>query len=157
MKIGANHPYRSEWTSWPLFTGKWVLYWTKDGKHIVCMGNVLLWWPVFLAVCVNSVRAIVTFDLASEATGLAFGYWLSYLPFALISRDLFLYHYAIPLLFGCCNLGVLIDKEMPPMAKGFCLTMFAAMAILGYVLWCPWVYALTTPDFYFLVWNRNWT
>jgi dolichyl-phosphate-mannose--protein O-mannosyl transferase len=98
----------------------------------------------------------MTGDLESETTGVLIGYWLSYLPFGLLMRDVFLYHYAIPLVFGCCNLGVLIDREVPPLGKGFVLCLFASMAIIGYFVWCPWAYGLTTPDFNFLVWNRNW-
>jgi dolichyl-phosphate-mannose--protein O-mannosyl transferase len=156
MKKGYGHAYASKWTSWPLFTGRWVAFWAKDGKNVLCVGNVLLWWPVFFGIIANSVRAAMTGDLGSETTGVLIGYWLSYLPFGLIWRDAFLYHYAIPLVFGCCNLGVLIDIELPPTAKGFALAMFAVMAIVGYIVWCPWAYGLTTPDFDFLVWNRNW-
>jgi dolichyl-phosphate-mannose--protein O-mannosyl transferase len=157
MAIGSNHSYGSKWTSWPLFTGKWLLFWTKDGKHILCLGNVLLWWPVFFGICANLVRVLLCGDLASESSGLLIGYWLSYLPFGLLTRDVFLYHYAIPLIFGCANLGLLLDRELSPMAKGFCLAMFGSMAVLGFFFWCPWAYGLTTPDFSFWVWNPAWT
>jgi dolichyl-phosphate-mannose--protein O-mannosyl transferase len=156
MKIGSSHPYASKWYEWPLATGKWVLYWTMDGKHILCMGNVLLWWPVFGAVLVNIVRAICMRDVSSETSAMLFGYLFSYLPFALVPREMFIYHYAVPLIFGCCNIVVLIDKFLPPRARGFCYLMFPCMAITGFFLWCPWAYGLTTPDFYFMMWNSKW-
>jgi hypothetical protein len=42
MLIGNGHPYSSKWYTWPLFTGRWVLYWMKEGRHILCLGNFLL-------------------------------------------------------------------------------------------------------------------
>jgi dolichyl-phosphate-mannose--protein O-mannosyl transferase len=156
MKIGSGHPYSSRWYQWPLATGKWVLYWTRDGKHILCMANVLLWWPVFGMILVNAIRAVLFLDIRSEATAMVLGYLLSYLPFALIPREMFLYHYAIPLIFGCCNIGVFIDKCMGKRERGFLCLLFGAMAVAGFFRWCPWAYGLTTPDFHSLVWVKSW-
>jgi dolichyl-phosphate-mannose--protein O-mannosyl transferase len=116
MRIGSGHSYASKWYEWPLATGKWVLYWTLDGKHILCMANVLLWWPVFGAVVLNIARAVLTLDIASETSAMLIGYLVSYLPFALVPREMFIYHYAIPLLFGCCNISVMISRYLPPPA-----------------------------------------
>ncbi|OHT10938.1 Dolichyl-phosphate-mannose-protein mannosyltransferase [Tritrichomonas foetus] len=156
MNVGHSHPYASPWYSWPLATGKWLLFWTKDGKHLICMGNVLLWWPVFFSVIANIIRIFLTFDFQSELSAAAIGYFCSFLPFALIPRDMFLYHYAIPLLFGIYNLNLFIERTLPGKARGFCFMLFVTMAFIGYVKWNPWVYGLTTPDFRFLVWNKNW-
>jgi dolichyl-phosphate-mannose--protein O-mannosyl transferase len=156
MQVGTGHPYASSWYQWPLATGKWVLYWTRDGKHILCMANVLLWWPVFGLIVLNAVRAVLLLDLGSETTAMLLGYLLSYLPFALIPREMFLYHYAIPLIFGCCNVAVLINRYMPPRERVFFCLLFGTMAVVGFFIWCPWAYGLTTPDFYSLVWVSNW-
>jgi dolichyl-phosphate-mannose--protein O-mannosyl transferase len=156
MQIRGNHPYASPWWSWPLATRRWVLYWTRDGRHILCMGNILLWYPIFFGVIVSVLRAVLTLDLTSEATGAVLGWLFSYLPFALIPREMFLYHYAIPVIFGVYNLVVLIDKHCPPFVKGYGLLLFTTMAVLGFLRWCPWVYGLSTPDFDFLVWDNRW-
>lgn len=156
MAIGGGHAYSSPWYSWPLATSRWVLYWTLEGKHILCMANVLLWYPVFFAVIGNIVRVLLKGDFTSELASMLFGYLLSYLPFLLIPREMFIYHYAIPLLFGCYNIAVLIDREMTPKIRGFMYCSVTAMAIFGFFLWAPWAYGLTTPDFDFLVWNNAW-
>jgi dolichyl-phosphate-mannose--protein O-mannosyl transferase len=156
MKIGSGHPYSSKWYEWPLATGKWVLYWTRDGKHILCMANVLLWWPVFAAIVFNLGRTILKLDFFGDTSAMMWGYLFSYLPFGLVPREMFIYHYAIPLIFGCCNLGLVIDRCLNPGQRGFCYLLFSAMAVIGFFLWCPWAYALTTPDFRFLVWNSKW-
>lgn len=156
MKVGHGHPYSSPWYSWPLATGKWLLFWTNEGKHIICMGNVLLWWPVFFAIVINSIRVLSTFDFQSEMSAALFGYLFSFLPFALIPRDMFIYHYAIPLFFGICNLNLMVERLLPGVHRGFVFMLLVFMAGFGYVIWNPWAYGLTTPDFYFLVWNRRW-
>jgi dolichyl-phosphate-mannose--protein O-mannosyl transferase len=156
MEVEVGHPYESKWFEWPLATGKWVLYWTRDGKHIICMGNILLWWPVFGAVIANTMRAVITKDFESPATAMVIGWVLSYLPFALVPREMFVYHYAIPLIFGCCNLAAFIEEWKAANVRGFGYCTVITMAGIGFLLWCPWSYGLTTPDFEFLVWINRW-
>jgi hypothetical protein len=56
----VNQTFASRWHQLPLFTGPSVPYWMKDGRHILCMGNVLLWWPVFFGVVANVLRVLAT-------------------------------------------------------------------------------------------------
>jgi dolichyl-phosphate-mannose--protein O-mannosyl transferase len=156
MRIKSGHPYSSKWYTWPLFTGKWVGYWAKDGKHILCMGNVLVWWPVFAGVVANIARAFLEKDFDSETTAMLNGWLFSYLPFALVPREMFLYHYAIPLIFGCCGLVLCVERVMKPVARGFFYSFLMVAALIGFCLWSPWAYGLTTPDFNWLLWNQNW-
>jgi dolichyl-phosphate-mannose-protein mannosyltransferase len=156
MGIGHTHPYSSPWNTWVLCTGKWVLYWTREGRHILCLGNVLLWWPIFVTIIASAVRMVYMFDFNSTVTATLFGWMLSYLPLALIPREMFIYHYAIPLQFGCCNAASLIEKALSPRARGFCYCLAAGLAALGFAFWCPWAYGLETPEFHWLVWHRKW-
>jgi dolichyl-phosphate-mannose--protein O-mannosyl transferase len=156
MQIRGNHPYSSKWYTWALATGRWVLYWTDKGKHIICMANVLLWYPAFAGLFGTAARIIATRDFGSEEAGMLYGYLLSYLPFALIPRDVFLYHYAIPLIFATLNLSLVLERGLGPEKRGFMLCVCGALAVFGFLLWCPWVYGLSTPEFDFLVWNNKW-
>ena len=156
MATGYHHPYASSWYTWPLFLSKWVLFWTDDGKHVICMGNVLLWYPIFIGVLFNIGRKVIG-SIDSESFDMLLGYLFSFLPFALIPRDCFLYHYAIPVLFGIWGLVLMIERNFDGKTRGFLFSLVASMAIFGYFFWAPWAYALTTPDFDFLVWNHNWS
>jgi dolichyl-phosphate-mannose--protein O-mannosyl transferase len=151
-----EHPYASRWYQWPLATGRWLLCWSGQGRHIICVGNVLLWWPVFAAVASSAIRAIAVRDWESPTASMAAGWTLSLLPFAFIKRTLFIYHYAIPLIFGCCNLGAIIEKCGCACGRGFCYSAVITLAAAGFLLWAPWAYGLSTPDFEFLVWNSRW-
>lgn len=155
MNVGFKHPYASRWYDWPLFTGRWVLYWTENGRHLICMGNVLVWWSVFAAI-IGSFVAKFFNTIDREGFDNLLGYLFSFLPFALIPRDTFLYHYAIPLMFGIFALVILLERQFSPKITGFLLSLVCFLAIFGFFMWCPWVYALTTPDFQFMVWNENW-
>jgi dolichyl-phosphate-mannose--protein O-mannosyl transferase len=156
MMVRGNHPYASPWWSWPLACRRWVLCWTLEGKHILCMANILLWYPVLAGVVWNGIRIALTWDISSEESGAFFGWAFSYLPFALIPREMCLYHYAIPLIAGVYNLNLMMERHLPPKVRGFCFCLALAMAVFGFLFWCPWVYGLSTPDFNFLVWNNRW-
>ncbi|OHT02796.1 Dolichyl-phosphate-mannose-protein mannosyltransferase [Tritrichomonas foetus] len=156
MQIGNSHPYASKCWTWPLFLSRWVLFWTNEGKHIICVGNVLLWYPVFFGIVVNLILTLMRKDFRKLRATVLIGYLLSYLPFFLIPREMFLYHYAIPLIFGIYNLSILIERELKPVYRGFIYSLVIVMALIGYILWNPWAYGLTTEDFDFLVWNNNW-
>jgi len=156
MQITDRHAYGSRWWQWPLALGKWLLFWTHEGKHVICVANVLLWYPVFLGVVAISARALLALDVDSEETGAALGWALSYLPFALVPREMFIYHYCIRLMFGVYGLVLFIERHLAARPRGFCLCAVTAMAVFGFLKWCPFVYGLTTPDFSFLVWNNSW-
>lgn len=149
-------PYASRWYSWPLLTGKWVVFWEKDDHHIICLGNMLVWYPVFACVVANFIRVLLENDYESELTALLLGYLVSFLPFAIFSRNLFLYHYAIPLIIGYWNLAVMIEKYVCGMAKTYLFCLVCVLAVVGFWIWSPFVYGLTVPDFDFLVWNQRW-
>jgi dolichyl-phosphate-mannose-protein mannosyltransferase len=157
MQVPHNHPYGSRWYTWPLCTGKWVLFWGQDGRHIAAVGNILLWWPVFFGIVLGAVMCLLRWDIGSERAVLIYGYLASLIPFMFITRDCFLYHYAVPLIIGCCHLGLFLERELPAIGRGFAFCLFGSMAVFGYFFWCPWAYGLMTPDFDFMTWNRKWS
>lgn len=158
LGVGYSHPYASSMLSWPLFLRKWVLFYASDNSIIACMGNVLTWWPVFTGVVVLIVilkRKGVVFG-PSYYSQLLVGYMASYIPFLLIPRDLFLYHYTIPFIFGVCLLMAIIEKMLPRKVKGFVLAMLATAAIFGFVFWSPFAYGIPLEDHDFRIWNSKW-
>lgn len=147
MRVGYSHPYA---------TCKRLLFWTNEGKHIICMANILTWWPVFFSILINLIVVCLNWDFQSELSSMLFGYLLSLLSFALIPREVFIYHYAIPLLFGIFNLNLAVERLLSPVSRGYCFLLFVSLSAFSYVKWNPWVYGLATPDFNFLVWNSKW-
>ena len=139
----------SSWYSWPLMTGKWIEFWNQDGRHILCVGNLFVWYPVFVGIVISALRFAIEGDKPNPAF---VGYFVSFV----FSSTGVLYDYAVPLMFGCLNLAMLIDQGLKPKVRAFVSCFVGAMAVFGYILWSPWAYGLTTPDFDFLVWNSRW-
>ena len=156
--VGYSHPYASHMASWPLFLRKWVLFYAKDNHIIACMGNWFTWWPVFFSVIFMCIRLTRRRFWGSGGyfSSLTVGYLCSYLPFLLIPRDLFLYHYSIPFLFGVVLTASIIDKYLPPRTKGFVVAALCSCAVFGFLLWSPIAYGLRIDDINFLTWRRQW-
>ena len=142
----STNAISSPWYSWAVCMGKWIPFWSRDGKQILCMSNPLTWFPVLFGILINTCRIFVTGDMKSEVTATLFGYLLSYLPLALVRWNLPFYHYAIPLFFGCYSLTIITEREFPAKTRGFLYCLLISLAILGYFIWAPWAYGLTTTD-----------
>lgn len=108
--LTASHPYESSPFSWP-FLMSGISFWTENDqkKQVYLIGNVASWWICVMAMSVF-VGVIGADTLARRRgiepienrirnrmirnTGFFIGAWAChYLPFYLMSRQLFLHHY----------------------------------------------------------------
>lgn len=104
--IKTSHPFSSKWYQWPK-AKKPIWYWTKttDGKisNIYLSGNPLVWWfsslSVFLAIIFLFIKKYRK-NISSVIYFLIFGYFINLLPFIMINRVTFLYHYLPALIFA---------------------------------------------------------
>lgn len=91
----ATHPYSSSWYEWPMIVKPVLYYHAKIGTDIVegisAFGNPLVWWTGFLAFFYMGYA--VWKDRDRKAAFLMIGYLAQYLPWILIPRYTFLYHY----------------------------------------------------------------
>lgn len=104
-QLVAEHSFSSVWYEWPLDVRPIWFYGgdTADGLYstISSMGNPLLWWACIPAALYAAWRWLKTRDLAC---GVALTGFLSvYLPWVLVPRLTFIYHYftAVPFLVIC--------------------------------------------------------
>lgn len=65
------------------------------------------------------------------------GFFMTWLPFALISRVMFLYHYFIPLCFSILAIGFCLDR-----AKWKVQISLLLLAIAGFILFASAAYGL---------------
>lgn len=154
MNVGYKHPYHSPWWSWPLCLRSWLLCWNDSNRYIIYLGNVLMYYPLFFILCGCIIHTILNTD--NDLKVLILGYLCSYLPFALVPRELYNYHYVIPLIFSIITVVCFIEKVFPESFKSFLFCFLMLFACFGYFIWCPVLYAMTTPDLEFLVWNSRW-
>jgi dolichyl-phosphate-mannose--protein O-mannosyl transferase len=155
MQITQWHPFQSRPIGWPLLTDIRVGFWFGNGKQeIACMGNVFSYYFAFVGVC------SLVFAFRSERWLLAMrfvvGWAVSYFPFYLIPRTMYLYHYLIPLMIGCLAFGASVDLFVPPFLRGFVVVVAAFLAIAGFVMWSPYCYGTPMWDRKVTIWNSNW-
>ncbi|MBA3743255.1 phospholipid carrier-dependent glycosyltransferase [Sporichthya sp.] len=104
-----THPYQSDWKTWPVEKRSIYYYLGPDeggGKHryLYLIGNPVVWWGTLGGVALTLLGWLLAPGLfrphRRRLALLAVTYLGSYLPFMLISRPMFLYHYFFPLMFS---------------------------------------------------------
>ncbi|MEM7009327.1 MAG: phospholipid carrier-dependent glycosyltransferase [Thermodesulfobacteriota bacterium] len=99
--VTDNHPYFSQWWTWPLMLKPVYFHFEDLGgmhSHIYAMGNPFIWWTGCAFVIIGVIQAV-----RKESLGLIFvlaSFFAFWLPWALSPRKItFLYHFLPSLLF----------------------------------------------------------
>ena len=156
MSVQSSAAYTSAWWTWPFAAGKWFPLWHEGDRHLILIANPLIWLPVLFGVIVNVFRVLIEGDWSSDLSYMLFGYCFSYFPFIFLSRDLYIFHYVIPLLFGIFQLVMLIDRIESKEVKGFLFYFLISLAAFAFLFWNPLFYGKTVRDLDFLVWYKGW-
>jgi len=133
--LKKDHPDASKWHEWPLMK-KPVWYWSKDKvANIYLFGNPLAWLPAFLSLflgffVLKKKRWVVFFLIT--------GFLANLLPFIMVSRIAFLYHYLPALAFAVILLSVFLDGFMEKHASFF--YFYLGMAVLVFLAISPLSY-----------------
>lgn len=101
VNINRSHSYQSYPHEWPLMTGRSLLMYTdpKDyRKQVWCVGTPSVWYVSFLSLLFFAFRITKNTPMFVRNSYLLFGYLASYLPFFLVGRPMWNYHYHIPLI-----------------------------------------------------------
>jgi dolichyl-phosphate-mannose-protein mannosyltransferase len=157
----STHPYSSTWTTWPILKRP-IYYWTGGNEYIYLQGNPIIWWGLLagaVAVALAWIRSPERFERYRGPLALLGFAWLAnYLPFVLIRRPMFLYHYFFSFLFSLAavSIGVgllaswMTDGEQPwrfPTRRSAALyggILVAALA--GFVFFAPISYGIPLSD-----------
>jgi dolichyl-phosphate-mannose-protein mannosyltransferase len=112
----SSHPYCSSWLSWPLSSRPISYYYHYDEAtemvaDVHAIGNPVLWWFSTLAVITLTVQGLRRFR-AIHAYVLI-GYAANYLPWLIVSRCLFIYHYMSASVFSFMALAIVLDQLLP--------------------------------------------
>jgi dolichyl-phosphate-mannose--protein O-mannosyl transferase len=95
-----EHPFASKWYTWPIsYKPMWFYFKDYEGgtmrSTIATMANPAIWW----LSCVTFVYTIVYTIIKRDKTGLILLLMIAatWLPYARITRDMYIYHYFITL------------------------------------------------------------
>ncbi len=134
--LDATHPYSSPWYQWlTMYRPVWYyshIYANGLREGISAFGNPLVWWmgiPAFLYTLY-----LMIFKRDRQALFLAVGYLAQYLPWTLVTRITFMYHY-----FPCVPFVVLMIVKCladlrTKMSKKAFTTLCIAYTLLVFVL-----------------------
>ena len=160
--LKAGHPYSSFWYEWPLARGAVFFYASADGaqrSEIWTIGNPVVFMGGLVGLVVLTVSAWRRRDVALGA--LPWAVFTLMAPWILVSRELFLYHYAPVVPFLAIALAWLISArssrqgrswiEMATVAGAAIFVFCAAFPLLdGWYVpqpyidqvksWIPWVF-----------------
>jgi dolichyl-phosphate-mannose--protein O-mannosyl transferase len=146
-RITSGHPYGSKWYQWP-----WMwkpiyhlqVLMSKDGSadgHTYSMPNPVVWlgstWSV-IAACMLLVWQALQRKVDVTLAWLVAAYMLNWLPFAGITRVMFLYHYYVALVFA-----ILILARLAQLANWRNLYIVYCVAVLAaFILFSSFTYGL---------------
>ncbi|MBQ8072481.1 MAG: phospholipid carrier-dependent glycosyltransferase [Clostridia bacterium] len=166
--LGMDHPFYSPWYEWPIIE-KPMFYATKQyvfaddlSSSIFCIGNPILWWSAIpaMAACfwmwarnreesLYSAHCFVSVDSALD-TNLVFllvGFLAEYLPWMLVPRGTYIYHYFASIPFLIFSITVCFEQlhtRFPRFEKA-AQWVFLAMALLAMILFFPYVTGIYAP------------
>ncbi|MGI6707065.1 MAG: glycosyltransferase family 39 protein [Clostridia bacterium] len=156
------HPFASPWWSWPLVGKPVWFYMGKDLKEgmmssIVTMGNPLIWWAGIPAVM---YAAKMAWKRRERAMGMVFiALAFQYLPWAFISRPLFIYHFfsCVPFVIFCIVYVFIHGRKRYPWFRTL-RRLYMAGVLLLFIMFYPVLSGMVIPEVYsetFLRWFKS--
>ncbi len=138
--LKQSHPDSSPWYMWPLMH-KPLYYWYNDGARIYSIGNPAVWWLCTLAVLglflaqlwFSSLRHTEAFWI------LAIGACANLLPFMIVTRVMFMYHYLTSLCFSMLLTAYLLDKI--PFQR-YVRRSYLLILLAGFLMMSPLTYGV---------------
>jgi len=110
--LEATHPFSSAWWSWPVVLRPIWLY-VSNLSHsvesiIVLLGNPIVWWTSFLLIILAMERAFR--KKSFECIFIVTFFFIHWIPYMLISRITFLYHFYINIPLFCLVSAYYLSK-----------------------------------------------
>ena len=155
----ATHPYSSDWYQW-LLDIRPILYYLDylpDGRHVSfgAFVNPVLCWGGLFALFVLGFLAVARRDLPSAY--ILLGYLAQLLPWVLVQRLIFAYHYFPCTVFLALALGRCFDVMLRNDRHGWVYVCgFAALSCAVFVLFYPNLAGLPVASGILRSWLPTW-
>lgn len=143
--VGATHPFSSPWWSWPLMLKTlWLYSNTVNGtvSTIVLMGNPAIWWggiPALIVIAAKFLRGAVKSKVQEQdylCLFILIPFILLWIPYALITRILFIYHFVPAVPFMILAITYWMNELQQKVSKGKFIAVITVILILTAVLFC---------------------
>jgi dolichyl-phosphate-mannose-protein mannosyltransferase len=162
--LTATHPFSSNWWSWPFnFKPLWLYMGSNPQPgykaSIVTMGNPIIWFCCVCALFILFYQLLLNrkFSLLHLVLLLFFA---QYLPWVLVSRATFIYHFfpVLPLFYVLLTTILEPCWEMGKDGRSVVYSL-AMVAIFVWLVYCPVLFGLEIPDRYMQalrIFPRDW-
>jgi dolichyl-phosphate-mannose--protein O-mannosyl transferase len=188
--VGETHPYCSPWFTWPWMirpVGYYFNSWEEGGKTTVidvhAFGTPVLWWFSTLAILgtltivalwiwrigrdnrLRQVHLISAVNLVSPinlsvGSFIAIGYGANFLPWMLVSRCTYIYHYMGASLFSFMALAWVLDRvwQRPELHLRAIAPTLILICFVAFVFWSPMFLGLplSREAFDLRMWMQSW-
>lgn len=164
-KLEATHSFSSPWYKWPLMIRP-VWYYVKryaDGtiSTISSLGNPAIWWVGLAAIIGAFVKAVKS-PQGSKIKFIAVSFLIQILPWVLVTRCTFLYHY-----FPCTPFIMLAivwwikhieDTTTKVKQTNWAVAGYLALIVLLFIVFYPAISGLRVSETYIkaLEWFSTW-
>jgi dolichyl-phosphate-mannose--protein O-mannosyl transferase len=148
--IGLDHPYSSPGWSWPIIGKPLWLYistWSDMRSTISLFGNPAVWWVGFAAIIgittLTVGKAVVELKkrklpkIELPAAFLVVLFFAQWLPYAFVSRGLFIYHYYVNVPIICLASAYFISKYWKYKWMKIAAVAYFAAVVTLFVLFYP--------------------
>jgi dolichyl-phosphate-mannose--protein O-mannosyl transferase len=160
-KLVDTHPYSAAWYTW-LFDIRPILYYLSDQGAVKTafgsFGNPFVWWGGLACLGLTVWRFIRKRDPA--ALFIVVGYLSQMLPWILVPRLTFVYHYFPATVFLCLALGYVFSDYMTrePVRRRL-VYAYTAVSVGAFILFYPVLAGITVPTWYtayLIKWLPSW-
>lgn len=153
--LTATHPYQSSWWQWPLdMRPVWyfINYSLPEGMSstISAFGNPAVWWTGSIGTALLITRLLKGKQRGDKSTFvLLVGLGANYIPWVLVSRCTFAYHFfaSVPFIV-LLTLWLIKEAERRRPELGWIKWAWLAAAIILFILYYPVISGLPAPTSY---------
>ncbi len=174
VNLSATHPYASKWWSWPFLIRPIWFYYKGDAGNVIGVdgiGNPLLWWGSTLAVVYTVMvlaysllvwrrkeSQIITSEQFWSLSFIFAGWAAFYLPWTVVGRVLFLYHYLTSYLFALfLSAFWLAQAFQGKLSRIMVILLLVAIVAVSLVFAPIWIaYPIPQEWFNRLMWFKSW-
>jgi len=156
----STHPFASKWWTWPfILKPLWLSFSNMPNNivsTIVAMGNPGVWWTGFASVILSVERAIRRKVFACIFLIVLF--FFQWLPYALISRTTYLYHFysCVPLL--CLAAAYFLSEYWSSKLGKIAALAYCVVVVVLFGLFYPAISGMPVPNSWIesLKWLESW-
>jgi dolichyl-phosphate-mannose--protein O-mannosyl transferase len=163
--LNSTHSFASKWYEWP-FIIKPMWFYSNDVVRgtgymgsIATFGNPAVWWVGVIGMIYLFIEALLHKKIPKEAKFIFLAFLAQFLPWTVIGRSTFIYHYfaSVPFIILSITYSIRSLEERYKMKK-FIVFIYLAVVILLFVMFYPVLTGTVIPSWYgqWLKWMPTW-